>query len=115
MKTVQDLMSFNQANLAAFAESTRIFTAGFQDLSQRTFAVGQAQFAGTLAHLQSLSGVTSVERVVALQTKAIRETLQTSLTETGRLADAALKLAEQTTTPITARAEAAMQVFSRAA
>jgi len=115
MKTVQDLMSFSQANLAAFAESSRIFTTGFQDLSQRALALGQAQFAGTVAHFQSLSGVTSVERVVALQTQALRETLQTSLTETGRLAEAALKLAEQTATPITARAEAAIQVFSRAA
>jgi hypothetical protein len=115
MKTVQDLVSFNQANLAAFAESTRILAAGVQDLSQRAMALGQAQLAGSLAHWKSLSGVTSVEHVVELQTRALRETLQTNLTEAARLAEAALKLAEQTATPITTRAEAALQVFAKAA
>jgi hypothetical protein len=115
MKTIQDLMSFSQANFAALAESSRIFTAGMQDLSQRAVALSQAQLAGSLEHLKSLSGVTSVERVVELQTRAMRESLQTSLTETARLAEAALKLAEQSATPIASRAEAALQVFARAA
>jgi len=115
MKTMQDLVSFSQANFAAFTESSRILAAGVQDLSKRAVAVSQAQLASSLAHMQSLSGVTSVERVVELQTRALRETLQTGLTETGRLAEAAIKLAEQAATPVTARAEAALQVFSRAA
>jgi hypothetical protein len=115
MKTMQDLVSFSQANFAAFTESSRIFAAGVQDLSKRAVAVGQAQLASSLAHMQSFSGVTSVERVVELQTRALRETLQTGLSETGRLAEAAIKLAEQAATPMTARADAALQVFSRAA
>jgi hypothetical protein len=115
MKTVQDLFSFGQANFAAFAESGRIFAAGLQDLSQQAVAVTQARVASGIVHLQSLNGITSVERIVELQARALRDTLQTGLTEAGRLAETALKMAEQSATPITARADAAMQVFARTA
>jgi phasin family protein len=115
MKTVQDFVSFNQANFEAFTSASRILATGLQDLSKQAYAASQAQIAGSLAHLKSLSGVTSVERVVELQTKAVRSTVESSLAETGRLAEAAIKLAEDVAAPITTRADVALQVFSRAA
>ncbi len=115
MKTVQDFVAFNQANLNAMVDAARIFATGLQDLSKQALATGQAQYAGGIEHLTSLAGVTSVERVIALQTKAVRSTVEASLAGTSRLAEAAIKLAEDVAAPITTRADAAMQVFSRAA
>jgi phasin family protein len=115
MKTVQDFVSFSQANLTAWVDASRIFANGFQDLSKQMLAVSQAQFADGVAHLKSLSGVTSVEKVIALQTQAVRATVEARLADTSRIAEAAIKLAEEVAAPLTTRADAAMQVFARAA
>jgi hypothetical protein len=115
MKTVQDLVAFSQANIAALADSGRILAAGVQELSQHAVTASQAQFTSGMAHLQSLSGVTSIERVLELQSRALRASVETGIAETGRLAEATFKLVERAAAPITLRAEAAMQVFSTAA
>ena len=114
MKTAEEMMSFGQGNLEAVVKSSQIWAAGMQDIGKQMAASAQAQMDQTMATLKALAAVKSFKEAVELQSSLARSSVEKAVTETGKLTDASLKLAEQTLAPITARVTLAAEKFGRA-
>lgn len=115
MHTAEQMMAFNQGNFEAVVKSGQIWTAGVQDLSKQVVASAQASLDETLANFRALAGAKSLREAVDLQTTLARSAVEKAVTETGRITDASVKLAEQAFAPLTARFAVAMETFGKAA
>ncbi len=115
IKTAEDIVAFNQANLEALVQSGQIWAAGLQDLSQTFAATAQAQFDEALATVKALAAVKSLKDAVDLQTSLAKASLEKAVTETSKLTDASVKLTEKAMAPLTARVTLAVEKFGRAA
>ena len=113
MKTAEEFVTFSQGNLDAFVRSGEIWAAGMQDISKQVAATAQACFE-EVSTFRALTGVKSLKDAVDLQASR-RSTLEKTVTESSRLTDASMKLAEQTIAPITARVTLAVELFARTA
>jgi len=113
MKTAEEFVTFGQGNVEAVVKSGQIWAAGVQDLSKAVAASAQASFEETVSTFKALSGVKSLKDAMDLQSTYARASLEKAMTETGKLTDASLKLAEQTMAPITARVTLAVEKFSK--
>jgi phasin family protein len=115
MKTAEEFVTFSQGNLDAFVKSGQIWAAGMQDISKQVAATAQASFEETLSTFRALTGVKSLKDAVDLQASLARSTLEKTVSESSRLTDASMKLAEQTIAPLTARVTLAVEKFARTA
>jgi phasin family protein len=115
MKTVEEVVSFNQGNVEAAIKSGQIWADGIQDLSKSLAATAQAQLDQTMSTWKALSTVKSLKDVFDLQSNLARSSMDTFVSETGKLTDASLKLTEQALAPLTARFTLAAEKFRRAA
>jgi phasin family protein len=114
IRTAEEMVSFGQGNLEAMVKSGQIFAAGMQDLSQQMAAHAQAALNDTFSTFKALTGVRSFKEAVELQTGLARATVEKTLSETGRLTEASLKLAEQSFAPIAARVTLTVEKFAKA-
>ena len=65
------------------------------------------------AFTKSLMGVKSVKEAIDLQAGFTKSSIEKAVSETNKLTDASVKLAEQTIAPITARITLAVETFSK--
>jgi phasin family protein len=115
MKTAEELMAFSQGNVEAMVKSGQIWAAGVQDISKQMAATAQASFDETMATFKALTSVKSLKDAIDLQASLARATLEKTLSESGKLTDASLKLTEQALAPITARVTLAVEKFAKSA
>ena len=115
MKTAEELMAFSQGNLEAMVKSGQIWAAGVQDIGKQIAANAQASFEETMSTFKALTSVKSVKDAFDLQATLARTTVEKTLSESGKLTDASMKLTEQAMAPITARFSLAMEKFAKAA
>jgi phasin family protein len=114
MKTAEELMVFSQGNMEALMKAGQIYASGFQDISKHFAASSKASLEETVAFTKSLLGVKSVKEAVDLQTGFAKSSIEKAVSETNRLTDASVKLAEQVVAPITARVALAVETFGKA-
>ncbi len=114
MKTAEEMMVFGQGNVEALMKASQIYAAGFQDISKNFAASSKASLEETVAFTKSLMGVKSVKEVVDLQTGFAKSSIEKAVSETNKLTDASVKLAEQAIAPITARIALAVETFGKA-
>ena len=115
MKTAEELIAFNHANLEAMIKSSQIWVTGVQDLSKHMAAAAQASLDEGMSAFKALTGVKSLKDAFELQSSFARSALEKSVAESGKLTDASFKLTEQALAPITARVTVAVGKFSKAA
>jgi phasin family protein len=115
MRTAEEIMAFGQGNVAALVRSGQIWAAGLQDLSKQLAASTQGRIADTVAALKALAGAKSLEDAIELQTGLARTAIEKTVTESGRITETSLKLAEQALAPVRARVSLAVERFGRAA
>jgi phasin family protein len=115
MRTAEEFLSFGQGNVEAVMRSGRIWAEGVQDLGKSFAATAQAQFDQAMSTFKALAGVKSLKEAIDLQANLARSSMETAMTETTRLTDASMKLAEQASAPITQRMTQAVEKFGRAA
>ncbi len=113
MKTAEDFLAFGQSNMDAFVKSSQIWAAGVQDISKQVAATAQASFDDTMAAFKALAAVKTPKDALDLQANLVRASLEKAVSETGKVTDASLKLAEQVFAPITAQMNAAVEKFAK--
>jgi phasin family protein len=113
MKTAEDMMVFSQGNMEALMKAGQIYASGFQDISKHFAASSKASLEETVAFTKSLMGVKSVKEAVDLQTGFAKSSIEKAVSETNKLTDASVKLAEQVVAPITARVTLAVETFGK--
>ena len=115
MKTAEELVAFNQGNFEAFMKSGQIWAAGMQDLSKQFASTAQASVEETMSTFKALTTVKSFKDAVDLQSNLARSALEKTISESGRLTDASLKLTEQAMAPLTARVTLAVEKLAKTA
>jgi hypothetical protein len=101
-----------KGNVEAIMASSHIWTSGCQAIGQTIAASAQAQFERNLSTWKAITSVKSVKEAMDLHAHLARTSVENAVTETGKLAEASMKLAEQTMVPITARITLAAEKFS---
>lgn len=115
VKTAEEFVAFGQGNVEAFVKSGQIWVAGVQDLSKQVAANAQAQFDETMSCFKAMTSVKSLKDMFELQSTFAKAALEKTVSESGKLTDASLKLTEQALAPITARVTTAVETFGKAA
>lgn len=115
VKSAEEMVSFGQGNVEALVKSGQIWAAGVQDLQKAMAATAQSQLEAAMGTFKALSGVKSLKEAMDLQTTLARSSLESAMTETSKITDASMKLAEQAMAPITARVTLAVEKFGRVA
>ena len=115
MKTAEELVAFGQGNLEAMVKSGQIWAAGMQDIGKQIAANAQASFDETMSAFKALTAAKSLKDAFDLQTSLARSTFEKTVTESGKLTDASVKLTEQALAPLTARFTLAVEKFAKSA
>ncbi|WP_428486926.1 phasin family protein [Rhodopila sp.] len=115
MKTAEEMVTFGQGNVEAVVKSGQIWTAGMQDLSKHVAATAQNSLAETVSTFKAFTAVKSLKDVFELQAAFARSAFEKTMSESGKLTDASMKLTEQALAPITARVTLAVETFGKAA
>jgi phasin family protein len=113
MKTAEEMLVFSQGNVEALMKASQIYASGVQDISKRYAASGKSSLEETVAFTKSLMGVKSVREAVELQTGFTKASIEKAVSESSKLTDASVKLAEQAMAPITARFSVAVETFGK--
>lgn len=113
MKSSEELLAFSQANLEAFMKASKIFAEGLQGISKDVAASNKATIEESVAFTKTLLGVKSVKEAVDLQSSFARSSIEKAVSETNKVTDASVKLAEQAIAPITARLSLAVEKFGK--
>lgn len=113
MKSSEELMAFSQANMEAFVKASKIWAAGLQDIGKDVAASNKSSIEDSVAFTRSLFGVKSVKEALDLQSSYARSSIEKAVTETNRVTDASVKLAEQAMAPLTARMTIAVEKFGK--
>jgi phasin family protein len=111
MKTPEEFISFNQANIEAFVKSSQIVATGLQDLTRLFAASAQASIDETVSTFRALSSVKTVKEAFDLQASLARSAMEKAVAQTGHVAETSLKLAEQAMAPIASRVTVAVESF----
>ena len=114
MKTPDEIISFNQANMDALIKSSQIVATGLQDMSRMVAASMQSTMDETMSAFRAMSGVRSIREAMDLQASLARSTVEKAVTQSGQVAQTSLKLAEQAMAPIANRVTVAVDTFKPA-
>jgi phasin family protein len=114
MKTAEEFISFNQANVEAFVKSGQIVASGLQDLSKQMAATFQATMDETMSTFRAMSSVRSFKEALDLQASLARSTVEKAVTQSGQVAETSFKLAEQAMAPLANRVTHAVESFKAA-
>lgn len=112
MKTAEQMSAFSQGNVEALMKSSQIWTTGLQDLTKLFAASAKASLDETMSTFKALSSVKSVKEALELQTSFARTSMEKAMSESGKLTEHSMKLAEQAFAPISARVNVAVETFS---
>ncbi len=112
MTSAEQFVSFGQANLEALMKSGQIWSAGIQDLTARLAANAQTSFEETLSAMRAMTGVKTLRDAVELQAGFAKSAVEKTMSETGRITESSMRLAEQAAAPITARVSAAVDMVA---
>ncbi len=112
MKTAEQVAHFSQGNVEAFVKSSQILANGFQDISKLWAATAKASMDETMSTFKALTGVKSLKEAFDLQSSFARASMEKAMTESGKITEHSLKVAEQAFAPISARVNAAVETFS---
>jgi phasin family protein len=115
MSTSEQAMSLGQGNVEALVKSSHIWAAGVQEISKAYAAMAQAQYDRALSNWTALSGVKSLAEAMELHTSHTMASFEKTLAETGKLAEASLKLTGRTMEPITAHVTLVLEKSKRIA
>jgi phasin family protein len=113
MKSSEELLAFSKANMEAFMKASKIFAAGLQDISKEVAAHNKASIEESVSFTKSLLSVKSVKEAVDLQSSFARASIEKAVSETNKVTDASVKLAEEAIAPLTARLSLAVEKFGK--
>ena len=111
IKSTEEIVAFNQANVEAFVKSGQIWAAGVQELTKQMASTAKTSFDESVSTFKALSTVKSFKEALDLQSAFAKTSFEKAVAESNKLTDASIKLTEQTLAPITARVTVAVETF----
>jgi phasin family protein len=115
MRTAEKIVQFHQGNVEAMIRSSHIWATGLQDLSKHVASQAQHSMQDTVSTFRAMTGVKSLKEAFELQSSYARTAFEKAMTQSTKLTQTGLTLAEQASAPITARVNAAVEVMTQRA
>jgi hypothetical protein len=112
-KAAEQAAEFGRGNIEALTKATQTLTTGMQDLGRQYFAMSQAITDHAMESAKALSGVKSLKEATDIQAAFAKASLERTMAETAKLQEAAYRLAEQASAPLTARVTLAAEKFGK--
>jgi phasin family protein len=112
-KAAEEAAEFGRGNAEAVAKATQLYVAGVQDLGKQTFAMLQGLSDHAIESAKALSGVKSLKEAADLQTSYTRAALEKTFSDSAKLQESVLKLAEASFAPLSARMTLAVEKMSK--
>jgi hypothetical protein len=112
-KAAEQAAEFGRGNIEALTKATQTLTTGMQDLGRQYFAMSQAITDHAMESAKALSGVKSLKEAADIQAAFAKASLERTMAETAKLQEAAYRLAEQASAPLTARMTLAAETFGK--
>jgi phasin family protein len=103
INTAAKITAYGQRNLEALTKCTQIWTAGVEDLTKQAATSFQGSVEETVGVVKKLGTVKSLKEAIDLQSGFVRTTLERLVSESGRFAEASVRLTEQALAPVTER------------
>jgi phasin family protein len=113
MKAAEQATEFTRGNFEAMTKATQLYVAGVQDLGKQTMAMLQGLADHSVAGAKALGTVKSLKEAAEIQATFTRAAVEKSLAEGAKLQEAALKLAETSFAPLSARMTLAVEKFAK--
>ena len=113
LKAAEEAAAFGRGNVEALAKSAQAYVSGVQDLSRQAAAMVQGLTEQALEGAKALSGVRSLKEATEIQAGLARSAFDRAVGETTKLQETALKVAEQSFAPLSARITVAAEKVSR--
>jgi len=113
MKAAEEAAEFGRGNFEAMTKATQLYVAGVQDLGKQTLALVQGLADHTVAGAKAMGAVKSLKEAAEIQASYTRTAVEKSMADTAKLQEAALKLAEASFAPLSARMTLAVEKFSK--
>lgn len=114
MQTPKDMLSFGRANAAAMVKAGNTWATGCQAMFTTAAAATHAQLGYSVTTWTALCRAESLQEAMKLQTEFQLKTFETAVSETTRMTDASMKLAEHAMAPIKERVTLTVEHFSHA-
>jgi phasin family protein len=112
-KAAEEAAEFSRGNVEAVAKAAQAYVVGVQDLGRQSFALFQGLTDQALENAKALSSVKSLKEAAELQATFARNAMERTFSESAKLQEAALKLAETSFAPISARMTMAVEKMTR--
>ena len=96
-------------------QSSQIWAAGVKDLAETATANFQASYQDSVEAFKALTTVKSCKEAIELHIGYARAAVEKSISVNSALTEATLKLGELAMAPLTARVNAAVETFAKAA
>jgi len=113
MKVAEDAVEFSRGNLEAVTKASQAYVTGVQDLSRQTLAMYQAMSEQAIEGLKTLSTAKSLKEAADFQASFAKASFERAMNDGAKLQETALKLAETSLEPITARMTVAMEKMGK--
>ena len=108
----KDLVVFAQGNVEAIAQASQVFAAGSQDLVREMMEAGQAIMQEALSNMRAAAAAKTPKAAIELQSNFIRSSTVQVITESARIAQSGVDLAERVSAPLVARVVVAAEMVT---
>lgn len=108
----EELFAFGKDNVDAVMQSGSLWVKGVQDLNKTIFGMAQASMEDGVAVTKALFGAKTLADVVKIQNDYARASYEKAVSESRRIADLSVEVAEGATAPIGKRVEATIDKIS---
>jgi phasin family protein len=112
-KAAEGAAAFGRGNVEALAKATQAYVSGVQDLNRQTMAMVQGLTDQALEGAKALSGVRSLKEAAEIQANLTRKAFERTINDATKLQETALKVAEQSFAPLSARVTLAVEKMGR--
>lgn len=113
MKAAEEAAEFSRGNLEALTKASQLYVTGVQDLSRQTMAMFQAFSEHAIEGVKAMSAMKSMKDAADFQASFTKTAFERAVNDTTKISEAAMKLAETSIEPISARMTLAMEKIAK--
>ncbi|MBX9752451.1 MAG: TIGR01841 family phasin [Roseococcus sp.] len=113
LKAAEEAAEFSRGNLEAITKASQLYVTGVQDLSRQTMAMFQAFSEHAIEGVKAMSTMKSLKDAADFQATFTKTAFERAVNDTTKISEAALKLAETSIEPISARMTLAMEKIAK--
>lgn len=112
-KNYEEVIAFGKENVDAMVKANAVLVKGVQDLNKEFFAIAQAVLEDNAETAKKVLGCKSVQDAVAIQSNVVKASYEKAMTESRKITDMTVKLAEDASAPITKRVNVTVEKFTK--